>query len=245
MNIDILIISRSELMSQLMQMELSLEGYSVSVEGDSTMGFMAARADQPQLLILDAAIPGLSATEICSRLRATSAQLKIILLCDGDKELSAELLVSADDFIFMPLSLTELLLRVKLNLRQRSTQRTSVLRFEDLSLNLDTYEVYRGDRLVELTVKEFDLLTYLLRHPQQVIARERLLEEIWDYDSMGNYNVLQVCIRSLRNKLKVAGEEQLIQTVRGVGYVLKTSRPSHIGLDNGTLAVSKLLPLTY
>lgn len=233
MNTDILIISHNELMGQLMQIELSLEGYSALVEIDSTKGFMAARAAQPRLLILDAEVPGLSAVEICNRLRATSAGLKIILLCNGDKSLSANLPV--DDFIFMPLSLTELLLRVKLSLHQGSAQSVSVLRFEDLSLNLDRYEVYRGDRLVELTVKEFDLLTYLLRHPQQVMTRDRLLEEVWDYDFSGSYNVLQACISSLRNKLKVDEEDQLIQTVRGVGYVLKTSRSSYVGLNTGTL----------
>jgi DNA-binding response OmpR family regulator len=236
MNTDILIISHNELMGQLMQIELSLEGYSTLVEADSSKGFMAARAAQPQLLILDAEVPGLSAIEICNRLQATSTGLKIILLCEGDKALSANLPV--DDFIFMPLSLTELLLRVKLSLRQGSAQSVSVLRFEDLSLSLDSYEVYRGERLVELTAKEFDLLTYLLRHPQQVMTRDRLLEKVWDYDSAGSYNVLQVCISSLRNKVKISGEAQLIQTVRGVGYVLKTSRSSSVSLNSGTLAVN-------
>ena len=102
-----------------------------------------------------------------------------------------------------------------------ATSEARTLRFEDLSLDLDSCEVYRGQRLVELTRRECDLLTYLLRHPRQVVERDQLLEEVWDYDFIGNINVLHVYIRSLRNKLEVSGEARLIQTVRGIGYVLE------------------------
>ncbi|MGB3296028.1 MAG: response regulator transcription factor [Phormidesmis sp.] len=213
MDTDILIVSSDAQIRQLMQVELSLEGYGVLSEADSTLGFMTARKTQPRLLILELGAPGLSAIEVCSRLRATT-DLKIVLLTDRDKNLSVDLPV--DDFIFTPLSLTELILRVKRNLCQQSSQGISALRLEDLSLNLDSREVYRGQRLVELTVKEFDLLTHLLQNPQQVITRDRLLEEVWDYDFKGSHNVLHVCICSLRSKLEAAGEPRLIQTVRGV-----------------------------
>lgn len=219
MDTDILIVSSDEQMRQLMQVELELEGYSVLSETDSTLGFMTARKTQPRLLILELGTPGLSAIEVCNRLRATTTDLKIILLTDRDKDFSVDLLI--DDLIFTPLSLTELLFRVKRNLCQQPYQDVSCLHFEDLSLNLNSHEVYRGQRLVELTPKEFDLLVHLLQNPQQVIARDRLLEKVWDYDFIGSHNVLHVCIRSLRNKLEAAGETRLIQTVRGVGYVLR------------------------
>ncbi|MGB3768321.1 MAG: response regulator transcription factor [Phormidesmis sp.] len=219
MDTDILIVSSSEQTCQLIQMELGIEGYSVLVETDSTLGFMTARKTQPRMLILELGTPGLPAIEVCNRLRATAPDLKIILLTDSDKELSVSFPV--DDFIFMPLSLTELLLRVGKNLSQQSSLSASVLCFEDLSLNLDSHEVYRGQRLVGLTPKEFALLAHLLQNPQQVISRDRLLEKVWDYDFNTNHNILHVCIRSLRSKLESAGERRLIQTVRGVGYVLR------------------------
>ncbi len=220
MDTDILIVSNSEQTCQLMQIELGFEDYSVLVEADSTLGFMTARKTQPRLLILELGTPGLSAIEICNRLRATAPDLKIILLTDGDKDLSANFPV--DDFIFTPLCLTELLLRVKRTLSQQSPQSASVLCFEDLSVNLDSHEVYRGQRLIELTPKEFALLTHLLQNPQQVVCRDRLLEKVWDYDFSANHNILHVCIRNLRSKLESAGESRLIQTVRGVGYVLRS-----------------------
>lgn len=234
MDTDILIVSSSEQICQLMQMELGVEGYSVLVETDSTLGFMTARKTQPRLLILELGTPGLAAIEICNRLRATAPDLKIILLTDSDKALSINLPV--DDFIFMPLSLAELLLRVKKSLSQQSSQGANVLCFEDLSLNLDSHEVYRGQRLVELTPKEFALLTHLLHNPRQVISRDRFLEKVWDYDFSVNHNILHVCIRSLRSKLESAGESRLIQTVRGVGYVLRPFSPALRSVQTRALA---------
>ncbi|MEO0536666.1 MAG: response regulator transcription factor [Cyanobacteria bacterium P01_A01_bin.123] len=233
---DILIVSNDEPMSQLMQMELSFEGHSVLVERDSTIGFLTARKTQPQLLILDAATPGLPIVEICKRLRIANANLKIILLTTIDRIQSIEL--SADDYIFKPLRLTELLLRVKLNLRQHIRERARVLTFEDLVLDFNSHEVHRGHRLVKLPLKEFGLLTYLLRHPEQVLERDQLLEAVWDYHFVGSHNVLHVCIRSLRNKLEAAGEPRLIQTVRGVGYMLKTSRSRCSNFDDTALVSS-------
>lgn len=216
---DILIVSNDEKMSQLLKIELSIEDYDVLIEADSTLGFIALRKIQPRLLILDANTPGLSSIEILRRIRATDTHIKVILMTEVDKLETSE--PFADDYIFKPLNLIELLLRVKLVLRQRLSQKKNVLRFRDLSLDLQSREVYRGERLVQLTCKEFDLLTYLLRHARQVIEQDRLLETVWDYSFLGNSNVLQVCIRSLRSKLEAAGEPRLIQTVRGIGYVLR------------------------
>jgi DNA-binding response OmpR family regulator len=220
MDTDILMISSDEQLCQLIQVELGLEGYSVLTETDGTAGLITARKTQPRLLILDRSVSSLSAVEICNRLQATAIDLKIVLLIEGDQGLSIDVLV--DDFLFMPLSLTELLLRVQRNLRPQPSRSSGVLRFETLSLSLETREVYRAQRLIELTPKEFDLLTYLLQNSHQVVTRDQLLEKVWDYDFNGTHNVLHVCIRSLRNKLEAAGESRLIQTVRGVGYILKT-----------------------
>ena len=95
------------------------------------------------------------------------------------------------------------------------------MQFEDLSLNRRTHEVHRGERLIELTAKEFDLLDYLLLHPRQVVTRDRILEQVWGYDFMGDSNIIEVYIRYLRLKLETNNEKRLIQTIRGVGYVLR------------------------
>ncbi|MDY7023733.1 MAG: response regulator transcription factor [Cyanobacteriota bacterium] len=225
MDTEILVISHDEKVRQLMQMELDVEGYSVLAEADITSGFITLRKTQPKLLILDEAAPGLSSIEVCRRLQTTNPHLKIILVIDSERAQVSDWM--ADDYIFKPFNLTELLLRVRLKMRWESTEKANILRFEDLSLCLTSHEVYRGDRRIELTPKEFDLLSYLLRHPKQVIGQSHLLETIWNYDFSGNSNVLHVCISSLRNKLESAGELRLVQTVRGVGYVLKQPIPHY------------------
>ncbi|WP_148096694.1 response regulator transcription factor, partial [Aphanothece sacrum] len=128
----------------------------------------------------------------------------------------------ADDYIVKPFSLEELLARVRAHLRRNQDENPNLLEFEDLSLNRSTREVYRGNRLIELTAKEFDLLEYLITHPRQVLTRDQILERVWGYDFMGDSNIIEVYIRYLRLKLEVNGEKRLIQTIRGVGYVLRS-----------------------
>lgn len=221
----ILLVSDNDKTGQLIQMELGIEGYRVMVERDSTSGFMTARRREPQVLILDTSAPGLSALEICTALKQTSSDITIILLTDVNRVNLLDPV--ADDYLLKPLSLTELILRVRLNLKRYSPEKARVLQFEDLQINCDSRTVYRGKRLVELTVKEYNLLTYLTCHPRQVIERDRLLEEVWDYSFIGNNDVLYVCMRSLRNKLEANGEPRLIQTVRGIGYVLRVAVGGH------------------
>ena len=221
----ILLVSIIDQTGQLVQMELSLEGYRVMVEKDSTSGFMTARRHEPQIVILDTAAPGLSPLEICAALKQTSPDITIILLTDANK---VNLLNPvADDYLFKPLSLTELILRVRLYLNRHSPEKVRSLQFEDLQVNCDSRTVYRGKRLGELTVKEYNLLTYFMCHPQQVLELDRLLEEVWEYSFIGINDVLYVCMRSLRNKLEASGEPRLIQTVRGIGYVLRTPAGRH------------------
>jgi DNA-binding response OmpR family regulator len=127
----------------------------------------------------------------------------------------------ADDYVVKPFSIEELLARVRAHLRRTSEPDTDQLEFEDLSLNRRTREVLRGQRAIELTAKEFDLLEYLLTHPRQVFTREQILEQVWGYDFMGDSNIIEVYIRYLRLKLEENQESRLIHTVRGVGYTLR------------------------
>ena len=127
----------------------------------------------------------------------------------------------ADDYVVKPFSIEELMARVRAHLRHNDPQEAEMLVFLDLTLDRKSRQVKRGSRLIDLTAKEFDLLDYLMMNPRQVLTRDRILAEVWDYDFMGDSNIIEVYVRYLRLKLEAGGENRLIQTVRGVGYVLR------------------------
>ena len=185
-------------------------------------GLALLRESPPDLAILDWMLPGLSGLEICRRLRATGNSLPVILLTAKDEisDRVAGLDGGADDYVVKPFSIEELLARIRAHLRRKPENNAYFLQFEDLSLNLRTREVYRGQRAIELTVKEFDLLEYLLSHPRQVLTREQILERVWGYDFLADSNIIEVYIRYLRLKIEGTGEKRLIHTIRSVGYVL-------------------------
>jgi DNA-binding response OmpR family regulator len=212
-----------EKLAKFIEMELGYEGYTVTVANDGLSGLMAARDSEPDLILLDWMLPGLTGVEVCRRLRSTGSQVPVILLTAKDDvgDRVAGLDAGADDYVVKPFSIEELLARVRAQLRRNQPQEVDALQFQDLSLNRKTREVIRNNRSIELTAKEFDLLDYLIAHPRQVLTRDRILEEVWGYDFMGDSNIIEVYIRYLRLKLEAEGEKRLIQTVRGVGYVLR------------------------
>jgi DNA-binding response OmpR family regulator len=219
----ILIVEDEDKLAKFVQMELSYEGYQVSVANDGLSGLMAARDSEPDLVLLDWMMPGLSGIEVCRRLRATGAKMPIILLTAKDDiaDRVTGLDAGADDYVVKPFSIEELLARVRAHLRRTEPQDAETLQFDTLTLNRKTRDVFRGERSIELTAKEFDLLDYLITNPRQVLTRDKILEEVWGYDFMGDSNIIEVYIRYLRLKLEAEGEKRLIQTVRGVGYVMK------------------------
>jgi two-component system OmpR family response regulator len=223
MNPKILLIEDEEKLAKFVEMELGYESYDVTVAHDGLSGLMAARNTEPDLVLLDWMMPGLSGVEVCRRLRTTGFKEPIILMTAKDDvaDRVAGLDAGADDYVVKPFSIEELLARVRAHLRRNQPQEADALQFQDLMLSRKTREVKRGDRAIELTAKEFDLLDYLMTHPRQVLTRDRILEEVWGYDFMGDSNIIEVYVRYLRLKLEAAGEKRLIQTVRGVGYVLK------------------------
>ncbi|NBD17222.1 MAG: response regulator [Cyanobacteria bacterium] len=219
----ILIVEDELKLAQFIELELQYEGYEVTTATDGFDGLSQARESTPDLLILDWMLPGISGLEICRRLRQTGSTVPVILLTAKD-EISDRvegLDAGADDYVVKPFSIEELFARVRAHLRRTQEEETDVLQFGDLKLNTSTREVYRGDRAIELTAKEFELLRYLLNHPRQVLTRDQILERVWGYDFMGDSNIIEVYIRYLRLKLEDQGEPRLIQTVRGVGYVLR------------------------
>jgi DNA-binding response OmpR family regulator len=219
----ILIVEDEIKLARFVELELSYEGYQVSVAHDGLAGLTTAREQNPDLVILDWLLPGLPGVEVCRRLRSTGNKVPIILLTAKDEvgDRVAGLDAGADDYVVKPFSVEELLARVRAHLRRTQEEDADTLQFEDLSLNRRTREVFRGSRSIELTAKEFDLLEYLLTNPRQVITRDRILEQVWGYDFMGDSNIIEVYIRYLRLKLEENNEKRLIQTVRGVGYTLR------------------------
>lgn len=220
----ILVVEDEIKLARFVELELSEEGYEVKVVHDGLSGLTAAREQSPDLLIVDWMLPGISGLEICRRLRTTGDEVPIILLTAKDEigDRVAGLDAGADDYVVKPFSVEELLARVRAHLRRNHEQDPDTSQFEDLKLNRRTREVSRNDKKIELTAKEFDLLEYFLSHPRQVITRDRILEAVWGYDFMGDSNIIEVYIRYLRIKLEANNEKRLIQTVRGVGYVLRT-----------------------
>lgn len=223
MNPHILLVEDDQKLARFIELELSYEGYQVSVAPDGFSGLSTARESQPDLILLDWMLPGLSGLEVCRRLRTTGDKVPIVLLTAKDEvsDRVAGLDAGADDYVVKPFSIEELLARVRAHLRRNQEENPDLREFNDLRLDRQTREVFRGDRQIELTAKEFDLLQHLMVHPRQVITRDRILEEVWGYDFMGDSNIIEVYIRYLRLKLEANDEKRLIQTVRGVGYVLR------------------------
>jgi len=191
-----------------------------------TEGLQVARENTPDLVILDWMLPeiepGLDGLEVCRRLRAAS-DLPIIMLTAkesvSDRVLGLD--AGADDYLVKPFALNELLARIRALVRRAKTEAPEILTFVDLRLDTGTHQVFRGERVVELTAKEYELLELFLRNPRQVLTRDLIYDRVWGYDFGGESNIIEVYVRYLRQKTESEGEPRLIHTVRGVGYVLR------------------------
>ena len=218
----VLVVDDDRKIGSLLRRALTAEGYIVEVAANGVDGLQAAQDRPPELVILDVMMPGLDGIEVCRRLRANSS-LPILMLTAKDevRDRVIGLDAGADDYLVKPFDLEELLARVRAQLRRRTQQDERVLSFSDVVVDTVARIVRRGNRTIELTVKEYDLLLLFLRHPNQVLARQLILERVWGYDFGGETNVLDVYVGYLRSKLEAGGERRLIQTIRGVGYVLR------------------------
>ena len=209
-------------LAALLRQTLAEEGYRVLTAADGTDALAQVQAQRPDLVVLDWLMPGLSGLEVARRLRAIAGMPILMLTARAAiEDRVAGLDSGADDYLVKPFDLAELLARVHALLRRAAHDAETPLRYADLVLDPMTREVRRGDRVFALRPKEFALLAYLLRHPRQVLPRARLLEGVWGAAFDGTNSVLDVYIRYLRAKTEAGGEPRLIQTVRGVGYVLR------------------------
>lgn len=218
----ILVIEDEQKIADFLRRGLTYEGFHVEVCLDGESGLKAARDNPPALVILDWMLPGLDGLEVCRRLRAGgSVPIMMLTAKDSVTDRVKGLDSGADDYVVKPFAFEELIARVRALLRRSHTAEETVLHFADVTLNVSTREVMRGNRKIELTTKEFDLLHFFMRHPRQVMTREMLYDRIWGYDFGGESNILEVYIRYLRSKLEASDEPRMIQTVRGVGYALR------------------------
>ncbi|MEG6522473.1 response regulator transcription factor [Desulfotomaculum sp. 1211_IL3151] len=216
----ILVIDDDPKITAMLRRVLTYEGYRVEVANDGYTGMNMVKASPPELLILDIMLPGLDGWEICQKFRKENFTPILILSARDEVENKVKgLNLGADDYLGKPFALAELMARVQALLR-RGTTAQRVLQFSDLKIDLEAREVRRAGNLLILTPREFDLLALLMRHPNQVLTREQIIDRVWGLEFTGGSNVLEVYVNMLRQKIEDHGS-RLIQTVRGVGYVLK------------------------
>jgi DNA-binding response OmpR family regulator len=220
----VLVVETDETFAERLSLDLREAGYSTVVAYDATNGWHQACELQPAMIVVDRALAGESGLKLCTQLRRSGSRVPILLLMARDtiEDRVACLESGADDYFLKPYRTEPFLQMVRLYLEPK-TGSTEQLRFGELVLDLTTRRAIRGGRAIDLTMKEFELLKYLMMHPREVLTREQILENVWGYDFMGESNVIEVYIRYLRLKIEDEGEKRLIQTVRGVGYVLRES----------------------
>ena len=218
----ILVIEDERPIAEFVQRGLEAEGYSVSCAYDGEEGLAKARSGDYALVVLDVLLPRLSGLEVIRRIREDDKSLPVIMLtalAETDDVVSG-LDLGANDYLTKPFSFAELLARIRAHLRQPGQASGNSLEVGQISLDFRSRAVNRAGRGVKLTAREFELLAYLMRHPDQVLSRAQILNAVWGYDYDPGTNVLEVYIGYLRRKLAVADGDAPIQTVRSAGYRL-------------------------
>ncbi|CAM4447331.1 response regulator [Paenibacillus macerans] len=233
MNEAILVIEDEVKIARLLEIELESEGYRVGKANNGTEGLEAYRRGHWDLILLDIMLPEISGIEVLRRIRQSDERIPVILLTakSSVEDKVSGLDLGANDYVTKPFRIEELLARIRAALRLRNTvglapqvevsSEEAWLGAAGLRLNEQTREVLRDGDPVELTPREYDLLVFLLKHQRQVLSREQILQAVWGYDHYGDTNIVDVYIRYVRKKIDRGRAQELIHTVRGVGYVLK------------------------
>lgn len=222
----IMVIDDDEKITSMLRRSLAFEGYTVLTANNGQDGLKSILEQDPHVIILDVMMPKIDGWEVCRRVRESGTDTPILMLTAKDEvsDRVKGLDLGADDYLVKPFALEELLARIRVLIRRRAERperSSSKVTYEDVILDLDTREVFRAGKLVELTTKEFDLLHLFMQNPKRVLSRDVIMDKIWGYDYSGESNVLEVYIALLRQKTEEHGGNRLILTIRGAGYVLK------------------------
>jgi DNA-binding response OmpR family regulator len=218
----VLIVEDDAEIADVLRRSLRIEGYDVKVSGDGSEALGEADVFEPDAVVLDLGLPGMDGIEVSKRLRE-GGDVPILMLTARDSldDRVEGLDSGADDYLVKPFEREELLARLRALLRRRPPRGSASLTVGDLRLNPDAREVFRGERRIELTAREFELLEYLMRNERLVISRERLLDDVWGYAPLAETNTVDVFISNVRRKLEAGGEPRILHTVRGAGYVIR------------------------
>jgi DNA-binding response OmpR family regulator len=221
----ILVVEDQQRLALLLRRVLTEERHTVDVATEGNEGFDLAASDTYDLVVLDVMLPGMDGIEICSEMREAGVHTPVLMLTarGAVEDRVAGLNAGADDYLIKPFAMEELLARVNalLRRRDRDIEAPQQLQVADLVLDLVRHEVQRGGRIIELTAKEFALLEYLMRHPNQVLTRTQITDHVWRYDLDALSNVVDTYIHYLRDKIDKGFARRLIKTVRGVGYKIE------------------------
>ena len=223
----ILVVDDEPNIAELLSAALTLEGYEVGLAATGAEAIDQVRSFRPNLVMLDVMLPDFDGTEVCRRLRNQGEHVPIVFLTARDAtQDKVEGLSMGDDYVTKPFSIEELMARVGAILRRAgevAAADTSTLRFADLTMNVDTHEVWRDEQPVDLTATEFNLLRYLLENARRVISKSELLDNVWGFEFRGDPNIVETYISYLRKKIDDR-EPALIHTIRRVGYTLRMPR---------------------
>ena len=224
----VLIVEDEVKIARFVELELKYEGYEVVVSHDGRDGFEKAMNEEVDLIILDIMLPGLSGIEVCRRVRLES-DVPIIMLTAKDDvtDKVAGLDMGADDYMTKPFAIEELLARIRVALNRQNKKQSvkqDVLEFGKLKLNLTSHSASYAEETLSLTKKEYELLEYLLKNKNVALTREQLLNNVWDYDYLGDTNVVDVYIRYLRQKIDDRFDVHIISTVRGGGNIIRDEK---------------------
>jgi two-component system, OmpR family, response regulator MprA len=223
--VKILVVDDERAVRESLRRALELEGYEIDLAGDGeeALATLGREQSQPDAVILDVLMPGVDGLEVCRRVRATGNHVPVLMLTARDEVENrvAGLDAGADDYVTKPFALEELLARVRALGRRAGEEHHDLLSVGDLTLDIARHEARRGEREIELTAKEFDLLAYLMRNTGRVLSKDQITEHVWGYDSQATSNVVEIYIHYLRDKVDRGFPRPLIRTIRGVGYTIK------------------------
>jgi two-component system response regulator MprA len=221
---EILVVEDEREIARLIERRLRQEGYQVEVVSDGETALTRIFENLPDLVVLDITLPGMDGLSVTRELRSADIRVPIIMVTarDAIPDRVTGLDAGADDYLVKPFNNDELMAHIRALLRRSAPERaTEPYVYADLSLDPASRLAYRGERVIQFTAKEYDLLELFMRHPNQVLTRDQIFDQIWGYDFGGESNIIEVYIRYLRSKLEENSETRLIHTVRGVGYVLR------------------------